>query len=328
MTFAQGDCAHIPQRKQHDEVSAMCVLRHQEAGEDGCLIFFEDRALAKVHELATAVYQIRGHIKGRTLLPFPQVTLRVKQTVGASLKSYMKRVRGRLFTRRNESVRAMGKRWKHWKSIRFHFIFWRWTRCWKTTLKASSWSGPTRYPWPVHFQMTWTTSTNDRNKSLTLCFSDRGGLEQGFCGGSQQRVEPRPDDWDQVLGGKGGAQGKRIIYIHLVLEHGLIFLSVHQPGVLVRADEGRHDEEDGVDPERDGQRLLPHLQVHVPQRGRRSQRVPWHHHAPQAPCWTLWGWKENEKRQNCRPSSSQALEAGDFADVRPLFAPLMHTVLI
>ena len=40
--------------------------------------FFEDRALAKVHELATAVYQIRGHIKGRTLLPFPQVTLRVK----------------------------------------------------------------------------------------------------------------------------------------------------------------------------------------------------------------------------------------------------------
>ena len=27
----------------------------------------------QVHELATAVYQIRGHIKGRTLLPFPQV---------------------------------------------------------------------------------------------------------------------------------------------------------------------------------------------------------------------------------------------------------------
>ena len=27
----------------------------------------------QVHELATAVYQIRGHIKGKTLLPFPQV---------------------------------------------------------------------------------------------------------------------------------------------------------------------------------------------------------------------------------------------------------------
>ena len=26
----------------------------------------------QVHELATAVYQIRGHIKGLTLLPFPQ----------------------------------------------------------------------------------------------------------------------------------------------------------------------------------------------------------------------------------------------------------------
>ena len=26
----------------------------------------------QVHELSTAVYQIRGHIKGKTLLPFPQ----------------------------------------------------------------------------------------------------------------------------------------------------------------------------------------------------------------------------------------------------------------
>ena len=26
-----------------------------------------------MHELATSVYQIRGHIKGKTLLPFPQV---------------------------------------------------------------------------------------------------------------------------------------------------------------------------------------------------------------------------------------------------------------
>ena len=28
----------------------------------------------QVHELATSVYQIRGHIKGKTLLPFPQVS--------------------------------------------------------------------------------------------------------------------------------------------------------------------------------------------------------------------------------------------------------------
>ena len=26
----------------------------------------------QIHELKTTVYQIRGHIKGRTLLPFPQ----------------------------------------------------------------------------------------------------------------------------------------------------------------------------------------------------------------------------------------------------------------
>ena len=28
----------------------------------------------QVHELSTSVYQIRGHIKGKTLLPFPQVS--------------------------------------------------------------------------------------------------------------------------------------------------------------------------------------------------------------------------------------------------------------
>ena len=27
----------------------------------------------QIHDLATSVYQIRGHIKGKTLLPFPQV---------------------------------------------------------------------------------------------------------------------------------------------------------------------------------------------------------------------------------------------------------------
>lgn len=34
----------------------------------------------QVHELATTVYQIRGHIKGKTLLPFPQVTRNSKQS--------------------------------------------------------------------------------------------------------------------------------------------------------------------------------------------------------------------------------------------------------
>ena len=31
----------------------------------------------QVHELSTSVYQIRGHIKGKTLLPFPQVRTRI-----------------------------------------------------------------------------------------------------------------------------------------------------------------------------------------------------------------------------------------------------------
>ena len=44
--------------------------------------FFPSLDIKKqVHELATAVYQIRGHIKGRTLLPFPQVCSVIFTTV-------------------------------------------------------------------------------------------------------------------------------------------------------------------------------------------------------------------------------------------------------
>ena len=44
------------------------------------MIFLESVSLfvsdikKQVHELSTSVYQIRGHIKGKTLLPFPQVS--------------------------------------------------------------------------------------------------------------------------------------------------------------------------------------------------------------------------------------------------------------
>ena len=35
----------------------------------------------QVHELSTSVYQIRGYIKGRTLLPFPQVRQKISNIV-------------------------------------------------------------------------------------------------------------------------------------------------------------------------------------------------------------------------------------------------------
>ena len=38
----------------------------------------------QVHELSTSVYQIRGHIKGKTLLPFPQVITHFWTTFGLS----------------------------------------------------------------------------------------------------------------------------------------------------------------------------------------------------------------------------------------------------
>ena len=64
-------------------------------------------SLSKVHELATAVYQIRGHIKGRTLLPFPQVTLGMQ---ALSKPIPIDRARERLLTRKSECVRVTARR--------------------------------------------------------------------------------------------------------------------------------------------------------------------------------------------------------------------------
>ena len=47
----------------------------------------------------------------------------------------------------------------------------------------------------------WSAPFGSDNK---IFVADRGGVEQGFCRGPQQGIESRPDDWDQVLGGKGG----------------------------------------------------------------------------------------------------------------------------
>ena len=43
--------------------------------------------MKQVHELATCIYQIRGHIKGRTLLPFPQVISGEIRTILQFLKT-------------------------------------------------------------------------------------------------------------------------------------------------------------------------------------------------------------------------------------------------
>ena len=43
--------------------------------------------MKQVHELATCIYQIRGHIKGRTLLPFPQVISGEIRTIMQFLKT-------------------------------------------------------------------------------------------------------------------------------------------------------------------------------------------------------------------------------------------------
>ncbi len=45
-------------------------------------------SLSKVHELSTAVYQIRGHIKGKTLLPFPQQGAKCIEEEEAKVKQF------------------------------------------------------------------------------------------------------------------------------------------------------------------------------------------------------------------------------------------------
>ena len=65
----------------------------------------------KVHELATAVFQIRGLIKGRTLLPFPQVNrAQWKKTLFRIMSLLYYRVSPTSMMRRNESGKVKEKR--------------------------------------------------------------------------------------------------------------------------------------------------------------------------------------------------------------------------
>ena len=41
--------------------------------------FSDQRLLHQVHELSTTVYQIRGHIKGKTLLPLPRNATHIQE---------------------------------------------------------------------------------------------------------------------------------------------------------------------------------------------------------------------------------------------------------
>ena len=70
------------------------------------------------------------------------------------------------------------------------------------------------------------------------------------------------------------------------------------------------------------------IKVDVPKRGCCSQWVSWHHNASEAACRTLWGAAVRGIKWHYSIFflQTQALEAADFADVRPLFAPLMHAV--
>ena len=85
-----------------------------------------------------------------------------------------------------------------------HIMRIRWIPFWRTTSRASFWSGPTRFQNSL-VDLHW------------VCHSDGGGAWQGFCWGAEQREQPRSNDWDQVLGRKGEETqvGKLIWFLFL-----------------------------------------------------------------------------------------------------------------
>ena len=110
-----GPGAHFSERVQHAEVSTLCLLWHQEAGWRHYITTTSISPLLnhhqKVHELATAVFQIRGLIKGRTLLPFPQVNrAQWKKTLFRIMSLLYYRVSPTSMMRRNESGKVKEKR--------------------------------------------------------------------------------------------------------------------------------------------------------------------------------------------------------------------------
>ena len=77
-----------------------------------------------MHELATAVYQIKGHIKGRTLLPFPQGAANIDEEERKVRESDGKEVDTLL----KNNIEAIVSKWayqvhKTIKDIKVNFVF-------------------------------------------------------------------------------------------------------------------------------------------------------------------------------------------------------------
>ena len=97
-----------------------------------------------------------------------------------------------------------------------------------------------------------TSSTRKKKKLLNFPFQTEEVLSKDSAEDLNKGLNPGPMTeikfWEAKVGGFGSTLA-------------LLPSSVHQPGVTLRADEGRHHQEDGLNTQCHRQCLLPHLQV-------------------------------------------------------------------
>ena len=111
----------------------------------------------------------------------------------------------------------------------------RWTRSWRTTLRESFWSGPTRFGWFTFFSFDFFIQTDE-----VLGKDSAEELNKGNNPGPMTEIK----FWDAKV-------GKVVIGWRVWL-----FVAVHQPRVPLWADEGWHNKKDGVHSQCHWQRLL------------------------------------------------------------------------
>ena len=117
----------------------------------------------------------------------------------------------------------------------------RWTRSWRTTLRASFWSGPTRFRW-----FTFSPLSFPFRRMRCLARTLLRSWTKGTTLAQWPRSSSGTPRW-------GTTRSSRM--------ESLTFVAVHQPRVPLWADEGWHDKKDGVNSQCHWQCILSLFQV-------------------------------------------------------------------
>ena len=173
-------------------------------------------------------------------------------------------------------------------------------------------------------------SSTSSATSTIFSSTDGRGAGEGLCRGSPEGAQPWANDWDQVLGGQGldWDMVDGFYNWYFSVQTWSRCLSRWRQTPQRRWPPSSMSRTVPTIPASGGpgwRSCLTLVQVNVPECCECSERVPRHHDAPETADRQLLGDDKRALRRHF-PHDAQALEAMDFADVRPLFAPLMHTV--